>query len=854
MRSLLLAFGLLFFGWTASVQAGNNPVANRAAVVHYQDVRFTILTSGLIRMEWDAAGSFEDHASLLFLNRDLPVPRYSKSEKDGYLFIQTDKVELRYRLGSGRFTVQNLQISLRDGQDRIDWKPGDKNAGNLKGTYRTLDGCNGALHVEDQKEIILGDGLISTDGWYLSDDSANLLFDGSEWSWVQPRPAGDRQDWYFFGYGRDYKGALYDFTQVAGKIPLPPRFAFGYWWSRYWNYSDRELRELVANFHRYQIPCDVLVIDMDWHTEGWTGYTWNRSLFPEPAAFLAWVHQQRLKTTLNLHPASGVQPTEEKYAEFARAMDFDTTESQAVPFEAANKRYMTDLFKIILHPLQQQGVDFWWLDWQQWPNSHQLPELSNTWWLNYCFFSDMERAGTHRPLIYHRWGGLGNHRYQIGFSGDTYITWNSLDYQPYFTSTAANVGYGYWSHDIGGHMLAPPVDPVRPMDPELYTRWLQFATFSPIFRTHSTKDARINKEVWVYPPYYRGPMFDAIGLRYALAPYIYTMARQAYDTGVSLCHPMYYEYPDQKEAYACQNQYMFGDDLIVRPVTAPENHGVAAVKIWLPEGDWYEWFTGTMLKGGQTYERDFMINQVPVYVRAGAIIPLYPRVSHLQQNPDKIIVRVFPGGASTARMYEDQGDSLEYQNQGYAFTQFQTVANPDGSVTLTISPREGSYTGMSKTRSYEVQFFGRFPPTQVSVNGHRVDYSPAVSDGGWSYTGVDLTAHIALPSTPCTNKVTVTVAYAPETLAQTADLNGVIGKMARLTSCLRLIKSNWKGGGLLPAALAGTELTDIRIDYHPAGCAQEIASFLKNYEQLRADLNTLPVDASIMEEAKRLLE
>ena len=150
-----------------------------------------------------------------------------------------------------------------------------------------------------------------------------------------------------------------------------------------------------------------------------------------------------------------------------------------MPFEAADKRYMTDLFKIILHPLQQQGVDFWWLDWQQWPNSHQLPELSNTWWLNYCFFSDMERAGTHRPLIYHRWGGLGNHRYQIGFSGDTYITWNSLDYQPYFTSTAANVGYGYWSHDIGGHMLAPPVDPVRPMDPELYTRWLQFATRTP---------------------------------------------------------------------------------------------------------------------------------------------------------------------------------------------------------------------------------------------------------------------------------------------------------------------------------------------------------------------------------------
>ena len=248
-----------------------------------------------------------------------------------------------------------------------------------------------------------------------------------------------------------------------------------------------------------------------------------------------------------------------------------------------------------------------------------------------------------------------------------------------------------------------------------------------------------------------------------------------------------------------------------------------------------------------------MINQVPVYVRAGAIIPLYPQVGNLQQNPDKIIVRVFPGGGSAARIYEDQGDSLEYQNKGYAFTQFQTVENPDGSVTLTVLPREGSYTGMSATRSYEVQFCGRFPPSGVSVSRIKADYSPEASDGGWSYTGADLTTHVYVPSTQCTRKVTVTAAYAPEALAKSADLNGVIGKMARLTSCTRLLKSNWKGPGLLPAVLADTELTDIKIDYHPATCVQDIEAFQKNYEQLRTELNTLPVDASILDEARHLL-
>jgi alpha-glucosidase (family GH31 glycosyl hydrolase) len=853
VRSLVGSFLLPFLWLVTPAQAEYSPIANPSAVVRSLDVRFTVLTPMLIRMEWEEAGRFEDRASLLYINRALPVPQYSKSEKDGYLVIQTDKLELRYKLGSGKFTSQNLQVSLREGQDHTVWKPGDKNEGNLKGTYRTLDGCRGSFSLNDQKEIVLEDGLLSSSGWFLSDDSANFLFDGSEWSWVQPRPAGDHQDWYFFGYGRDYKSALRNFTRVAGKIPLPPRFAFGYWWSRYWNYSDRELRELVADLHRYQVPCDVLVVDMDWHTEGWTGYTWNRSLFPEPAAFLSFLHEQGLKTTLNLHPADGVQPTEEKYAEFARAMDFNVTDAKAVPFEAADKRYMSNLFKIILHPLERQGVDFWWLDWQQWPNSRQLPQLSNTWWLNYCFFSDMEREGAHRPLIYHRWGGMGNHRYQIGFSGDTLIDWNSLAYQPYFTSTAANVGYGYWSHDIGGHMLGSTVDPSRPMDPELYTRWLQFATFSPIFRTHSTKDARIRKEVWIYPPYYRGAMFDAISLRYALAPYIYTMARKTYDTGVSLCHPMYYEYPGEKEAYAAKDQYMFGDDLIVRPVTSPESHGLATVKVWLPEGYWYEWFTGTMLKGGQTHERSFMINQVPVYVRAGAIVPEYPRVENLKQNPDKIIVRAFPGGGSASRMYEDQGDSLDYQNNGYAFTRFQTVENADGSLTLTVFPREGSYAGMADARSYEIQFPGRFAPSRVSIDGNSMDYSPDSSAGTWSYSGSDLTTHVYVPSTQCINKVTVTVAYAPEALARSADLNGVIGRMARLTSCVRLLKSNWKGPGPLPAMLAGAELTDIKIDYHPAECVQDIEAFLKNYAQLQTELKTLPAAPSVLDEAGHLL-
>ncbi|MDP4207168.1 MAG: glycoside hydrolase family 31 protein, partial [Bacteroidota bacterium] len=434
------------------------------------------------------------------------------------------------------------------------------------------DGCRGKYFEGTKNEIPIEDGLLSTNGWTFIDDSNNFLFDQSDWNWVQPRANRNVQDFYFMAYGKDYKSLLSDFTKIAGKVPIPPRYAFGYWWSRYWNYSDNELRDLVRNFEKYQLPLDVLVIDMDWHktkglnradefgqTAGWTGYTWEKSLFPDPDKFLKWVKQKDLKVTLNLHPASGIPADEMQYADFAKAMDFDTIGHKSIPFEVADKRYMKNLFNLVLHPIEKQGIDFWWLDWQQWPTSKKLEGLSNTWWLNYCFFTDQERQGKQRPLLYHRWGGLGNHRYQIGFSGDAIIDWETLDYQPYFTTTASNVLYGYWSHDLGGHFFGNIPDDQKKMDPELYTRWMQFGALSPIFRTHSTKDPHIVKDIWNFPHEYSSIITEVVNERYALVPYIYTMARKTYDTGISLCRPMYYDYPEKQEAYSFKNEYMFGD-------------------------------------------------------------------------------------------------------------------------------------------------------------------------------------------------------------------------------------------------------------------------------------------------------
>ena len=317
------------------------------------------------------------------------------------------------------------------------------------------------------------------------------------------------------------------------------------------------------------------------------------------------------------------------------------------------------MFKNVLMPMNNAGIDFWWLDWQQEPFDKEVKNLSNTWWLNYIFFSQMERERQTRPLIYHRWGGLGNHRYQVGFSGDTFISWASLDYQTYFNSTASNVLYGYWSHDIGGHQG------VDHIDPELYVRWMQFGAFSPILRSHSTKIAGLTKEPWVFSNEVSDILRGIIRQRYNMVPYIYTMAREAYETGLSLCRPMYYDYPETQEAYDYRNQYMFGNDVMVAPATSPMKDGYTEVKVWLPEGQWYEFASGKTLQGGQVLTRYFALDEYPIYIKAGAVLPMYnDKVMNLNGKDETIVLNVIPGKTSSEfTLYEDNGDDKNYQKE-----------------------------------------------------------------------------------------------------------------------------------------------------------------------------------------------
>ena len=821
MKKLLLLLGLCAMQTPQAQDLHKN--------VAYADnhVRFTVISDGAVRMEYAPDGQFVDAKSFVAVQRAYPAADY-RVKRGAWIEIATPKMVLRYKKNSGPFTASNLSVrSPKGAAVPFVWKPGMQQKGNLKGTYRTLDGYDGDTYVYDERrpKMPIEDGLLATDGWTLIDDSDNFLFDGDkEWEWVEKRPDDGAQDWYFLAYGHDYKAALRDFTLFAGKMPLPPRYAFGYWWSRYWAYSDKELRTLVKNFRAYDIPLDVLVIDMDWHYTdgdrgGWTGWSWNRTLFPDPAKFLRWLDGEGIRSTFNLHPADGVRCGEDSYADVARDMGIDPASKQTVPWVSSDKKFIRSIFRRILTPMERDGVDFWWLDWQQQPTDPAVEGLSNTWWLNYVFFSDMEKNRDVRPMLYHRWGGLGNHRYQIGFSGDASITWASLDFQPYFNSTASNVLYGYWSHDIGGHHMADRIDP------ELYIRWMQFGALSPVMRTHSAKSAGLKKEVWNFAPEHADILRSTIRQRYALAPYIYTMARKAYDEGISLCRPMYYEWPEASEAYAFRNQYLFGDDILVAPVTAPGKEGYATVKVWLPEGKWYEWQTGTMLDGGRTVERTFALDEYPVYVRAGAILPMYgDTVKNLNANDEEILLTLFPGGSGEFSLYEDNGDDKRYAAE-FARTHLKSVR--DGNLlTVTVGKRTGDYRGMPAERKFSVKVLASAAPASVTVDGAKAD---------WTYLGEEFALVVEIPRTDCAAEKVVRIQYEDAEV----DFNGVPAAARRMARAMEEFKYHaarkpWEQSWRYTYTDEFGPMGSIAeaVEYAPERIPQLVGEFRKAYDDL----------------------
>ena len=668
------------------------PQACPENMIQGEHYRITVLTKSLVRLEYSPDGIFTDAPTQTVLNRNFPQVSFEVRETPEELEIRTEYFQLNY--DKKEFTSHGLSCYAlgMPGGNRNAWRYGAKNE-NLKGTARTLDNVNGACELED--------GILSLwCGCVALDDSRTLTL--REDGWVEPRKKGI-QDLYLFAYGHRYLEALKDFYHLCGETPMLPRFALGNWWSRYYKYTEESYMELMERFDQEQIPFSVAVIDMDWHLvdidpkygTGWTGYTWNREFFPDPERFLKKLHDRGMKTTLNLHPADGIRGFEDCYPQMAEAMGLDPEKEEPVNFDIANPDFLEAYLEKTLHPLEEEGVDFWWVDWQQGTNS-KMEGLDPLWMLNHYHFLDSARNGK-RPMTFSRYAGPGSHRYPVGFSGDTLITWESLDFQPYFTSTASNIGYGWWSHDIGGHMLGYKND-------EMEARWYQFGVFSPINRLHSSSSEFNGKEPWRFKKEVHDTMCEFLRLRHRLLPYLYTMNHRAWAEGEPICQPMYYAYPENWDAYGRKNEYFFGSELIAAPVTTAriENLNVAKTKVWLPEGLWFDFFTDTVYQGGRNQNMYRSIDQIPVLAKAGAILPMTDEIRAIdtEKNPEELTVRVYPGADNSFTLYEDDNITEGYRQGICAVTEMNLNWQEK---TFTIKPSAGDLTLLPEQRIWKIE-------------------------------------------------------------------------------------------------------------------------------------------------------
>ncbi|XP_065915296.1 alpha-xylosidase BoGH31A-like isoform X1 [Dysidea avara] len=867
---------------------------------------------------------FNDDATFVFVDRfmeDDEVPKYTVTNTgENGITIKTDYITVNYKPDDSAFTGDNIQVVVKFNGNTTMWFPqpaiNQTLDGNLMGTIRTLDGANGERTLDcynqnDAADLHCTLGLISTNGYVVVDDTNSPRFTGNDWPWVMNRSLGppDQQkcnvdpyqridcgyigihqfdcegkgccydsgkiskgmpkcyygtntyrDWYFFGYGHNYTDALRDFTKVSGKIPIPPRFAFGIYFSHYWAYSDFGEMEIVDEYQQRGIPLDVLVTDMDWHITfykeaalgkkdqsghsiGWTGFTWDKHLFPDASGFLDWCETHNIKNTLNLHPASGVQPWEDTYKEIAMAMGINPSTNDYVPLDITNVTFTTNWFKIVLGARVKEGIDFWWLDWQQGEEVINIPGVNPTFWLNHIFFTNPIQFDASpnytRPFILHRWGGLGNHRYQVGFSGDVIPSWDSLSFQVYFTLTASNVAFVYWSHDIGGFVFSSP--------PELYTRWVQWGIYSPLFRTHCMKNYLNDRRIWVYPYENYKIMRNAMRHRAAMVPYIYTEARAAYDTGLGIVKPMYYWTPESPHAYSYKDQYIFGSQIIVSPIVAPMDNitELAAKSIWLPEGTFVCWSTGEWIEGNVELSKRFTLSETPVFVKTGSIIPMKPDnfdvLGSAQVIPDVLKLMVFPGvDPSEYTLYEDDGHTTKYQATPpeYATQSFSMKTIDQYTLQIAVGAYDGyTFDGRPESRGYEVHIFGCWPAKHIQVDQDtNINYTPwtkltaGINEDYWTYDGSTRTLIIGLSKRPTNAQFMIEVQV---TAALSSDLlrSNYVGQLSRVRLVKQTLDDQWGRGtvyqenyfDLLNAAEVGMKIT-----YSP-----EIAEdLLKNFTTL----------------------
>ena len=671
--------------------ANNISISKSGSVLKGDKYRITILSERLLRLEYSPDGRFLDEKTEFAINRDFPDVEYKIQQDQQFLMVSTSYFTLTYKKeapfeGSKISPDGNFKVVL-NGTDKY-WYVNHPEARNFGGSAISLD-ANGV-------NTKLLKGLYSTDGFASIDDSDSLIYDSEGFL---KRQENKHTDIYLFMYRRDFGLCLKDYFELTGKPALIPRYALGIWWNREKIYSDEDVKKIVQIFNRYHIPLSVVLLSDFWHIKDvkdlskyHTGYSFNPGLFPDPFEFTNYLHERGVRIGLSIDPYEGIYPHEFRYKDVKNALGMENQGDQIIPFNVFDHKLIKVYFDKLINPLIGDGIDFFWIDYKQ--------DLTTLKALDYYHTSEQFIKSKNRPLILSRNTNVAAHRYPIHYSGETIVSWDTLNYLPSFNSSASNIGLSWWSHDVGGFKEGIE-------DSELYMRYVQFSCYSPIFRFAAKRGPYYKREPWLWDVKTFNVVKDYCSLRQRLIPYLYAEGYKYANTGMPLIQPLYYSYPEIYDEPNYKNEYYFGTELLVAPITKKKDEIMNRVvqRIYLPKGMWYDFKTGKKFPGNKRYIAFYKDEDYPVFAKAGTIIPLsiFDENINVANIPSKMEIHVFPGESNTYDLYEDDGVTKLYQKGYYTITSID-YNYMQNNYTLIIRPKEGKNGILPATRNYKIRF------------------------------------------------------------------------------------------------------------------------------------------------------
>jgi len=566
-------------------------------------------------------------------------------------------------------------------------------------------------------------GILSRSGFFLYNDTPSPRMDPST-DWVTDSTAEPGyMDLYLFYYGKDFKQALADYRLLFGATPIMPRYGLGLWYSRYPTFNETEIYELVKTFEANDLPLDVFVFDLEWHKRGWHGFDWDTEHIFHPDQLLTDLREKNIHTTFNVHPTA-VHSEDKDFEKFLNEAGIECDRAAIKPdyqgdltfsdFDASIPRHAKAFMDVFHKPVQDQGMDFWWIDGDC--PVREIKGLERQLWTNHIYHEYIKQNyPDRRSMIFSREPGLGAHRYPFHFTGDTWSYWKTLENQVEQTLRAGHIGQSYTTHDVGGHMSTALY-----IDPELYMRWVQSAVLSPIIRLHSSKQSEGvggERRPWLYGATVLESFKAALRFRMELVPTFYTLVRESQTTGYPICRSNFIERPDWEEGYESWDAYFIGDRIYAAPVLTSGT----VRDVTLPAGTWIHGITGErIVADGSTVRTEVSpFGDVPLhYIRGGCTLIKQPFCHRAATLPETLIVGLYAKGEfcrDTFTLYEDDGISQDCDRGAFTEQTFALEEEADV-ITLTIHPRTGSFTGAPEKRTYQIRLLGT-KAASCTVNG-----------------------------------------------------------------------------------------------------------------------------------------